>query len=295
MTLDEAPIGLFEIDSNGRVIYANVAALRILGYRGDQPIVGLAAKQLYKYSADREEIRRRLRSNLPIRDYPVVLQRSDASPVVVALSLSPNLGSSTGLQGAIGSIREASIAELYHDILMEAPVGLFIISRTSDDQEVLDHCNLYFARLTERSDPAELKGVKISRLHKSEEFYREFRLKIDQQPPNVPLVHHNIKMRTRSGRELEVDTGTVVRRDMGNREIGRVGYIHDVTNIQTAQRELREMAHSTSSVFHALTHSFIAINQTITHAVDTIAHDRIAQERPLANSEIRVALSRSHR
>jgi len=85
--LNDIHIGVFRSTLSGRVLEANAAALRVLGYDSLEAIQAVAVGERYQDPADRTRLVGALRMSGSVRDFETVLLRADGTPVRVTMSI----------------------------------------------------------------------------------------------------------------------------------------------------------------------------------------------------------------
>lgn len=79
--LNEAPIGVYRTAPDGRLLYLNQAAMRLLGYEG--PVVEGLDQDAFHPSYDRNELRQRLERDGTVRNLEATWRRRDGSVIHV--------------------------------------------------------------------------------------------------------------------------------------------------------------------------------------------------------------------
>src|SRR5687767_10894297 len=87
-------LGIIRTGFDGRVLMANPAAARILGYDSEQELAANVpdVRDIYFDPSDRDEAIRILRETGALRDFTVRVRRSDGTPVWVLASAGPIIG-----------------------------------------------------------------------------------------------------------------------------------------------------------------------------------------------------------
>lgn len=80
---EEVPIGLYITTPEGRIVDANAALIRLLGYPNKAALLGVLASDLYVDIGDRERQHVLFASDLPAHDYEMQLRRFDGELIWV--------------------------------------------------------------------------------------------------------------------------------------------------------------------------------------------------------------------
>jgi len=129
------PVGIFRSTPDGKVLSANPALVRMLGYESEQDLKEHLVTETYLSSLQREEFVERLEKNGSITHFEVQLMRRDGSVVWVSLSAKAvvdEAGEIVHYDGIVEDITErkrtqealAESEEQYRRLVENAPVGV---------------------------------------------------------------------------------------------------------------------------------------------------------------------------
>jgi len=107
-------VGVFRSTLEGRLLHANPAARRILGYDSLEEILRVPVPEMYEDARNRAKILEKIQSEGSVRDYEVRLLKKDETPVWISLSIAARYddeGQIASLEGVIEDIGGRKAAE----------------------------------------------------------------------------------------------------------------------------------------------------------------------------------------
>ncbi len=61
--VENLPVGLYQVDNNGRFVYCNSTMAQILGYHDSSELIGMEIKDFYFNPEDRDRLIRKMRKD----------------------------------------------------------------------------------------------------------------------------------------------------------------------------------------------------------------------------------------
>ncbi len=177
---DNAFEGIFQTTPEGRLISANQASARILGYASPEEIISQAtdiASQFYARPEDREEVKRRLEDGARLVNQEVQFRRKDGTPIWVSLNAHAVMGEGGKVlyyEGTIEDITARKRAEeelakseaLLKAILDVSPVGITLVKNRKQQWANRTFCDLF------GYEPDEMEDVDVRQFYMSDDDYR---------------------------------------------------------------------------------------------------------------------------
>ncbi len=244
--------GVYQTSRDGRILVANPAFVRLLGYGSAQELYEVPAGALYWYPSDRDTFMRRIESEGELRNVEYVLRRKDGSMLVVVENcrvVRDRHGRISGYEGTLSDITERKKAETAVFQQKErAQVTLQSIGDaviTTDSTGRIDYMNPVAESLT-GWESREAQGLTIGEvLTVINDTTRE--------PSESPLVRclregqvlglseHTVLVSKR-GQEIAIQDSAAPIRDRAGNLIGAVMVFHDVSKERRLHRALHYQA-----------------------------------------------------
>ena len=86
---DRSPVSIFRTTRNGRILYANEAGVRMLGYPSRAELLATPVLELYAHPAQRDEMLAQLEQKGSIANREMALRRRDGAPVQSSSKVEP--------------------------------------------------------------------------------------------------------------------------------------------------------------------------------------------------------------
>ena len=127
--------GVFRTTPDGKILTANSALVRILGFESKAQLLNVDIKSLYANPEDRKELTRRLEEEGEIRNAELTLRRRDGERVIVLENARVVKGETDSIlyyEGTLTDITERKIAEdalqqsirFMEELIMDAGEGI---------------------------------------------------------------------------------------------------------------------------------------------------------------------------
>ena len=244
--------GVYQTSRDGRILVANPAFVRLLGYDSAEELSRVPAGALYWYAGDRDIFTRRVEAEGEVRNEEYVLRRKDGSMLVVVDNcrvVRDKQGRVSGYEGTLTDITERKKAETaVFQAKERAQITLQSIGDaviTTDAQGRIDYMNPVAESLTgweNREAEGQLIGELLTVVND-----------VTREPAENPVVRclregqvlglaeHTVLI-TRRGQELAIQDSAAPIRDRAGNLIGAVMVFHDISKERRLHRALHYQA-----------------------------------------------------
>jgi diguanylate cyclase (GGDEF)-like protein/PAS domain S-box-containing protein len=240
--------GVYQTSRDGRILVANPAFVRLLGYSSAEELYQVPAGALYWYPGDRENFVRRIEAQGELRNEEYVLRRKDGSMLVVIDNcrvVRDKQGRISGFEGTLTDVTERKKAETaVFQAKERAQVTLQSIGDaviTTDSDGRIDYMNPIAESLTgwenreaEGQLIADVLTVIDETTHESSEGPVARCLREGQV---LGLAEHTVLVKRRNQQIAIQDSAAPIRDRAGNL-IGAVMVFHDVSKERRLHRAL---------------------------------------------------------
>ncbi len=244
--------GVYQTARDGRILVANPAFVRLLGYDSVEEVCQIPAGALYWYPSDRETFARRLDSEGELRNEEVVLRRKNGTMLVVMDNcrvVRDKHGRVTGYEGTLTDVTERKKAETaVFQAKERAQVTLQSIGDaviTTDAEGRIDYMNPVAESLTgweNREAQGKLIGEVLTVVNDvTREPYESPLARCLREGQMLGLAEHTA-MLTRRGQEIAIQDSAAPIRDRAGNLIGAVMVFHDVSKERRLHRALHYQA-----------------------------------------------------
>ncbi len=258
--LDELQEGIWVADNFGRIVFANCRLARLLGYDLPEKLIGKMWRQLFPPS---EAVRlSKINSESRTLNTQVVARDNRLIPVSVTVLTKSINNTNWYLGSVIESVghTEEEVSNWTSRQVMENSVdGICII-----ENKQIVYVNRRMEELTGYSPP-QLGRMSIEQLLSPADRKTVSSLIVEPHHIIAPI-HHEVKLRARTGRELECELRIVPVEKGG--EISLICYFRDISELKQAERSRAEFI---AMVSHDLRTPLAAIKEAIALLADTAA------------------------
>jgi len=242
--VEHVPIGVYQSRPNGRILLANTALVRMLGYESQAELLNADIGQdLYAVPARRQELTRKLEQEGELRNVELVLRRKDGRLITVLENcrvVKEGFGEEWYYEGTLADITERKQAEealqeserRFRDLLETVRLAAVML----DIEGRITFANKHLLELTGWA-PSEVEGGDWFDLFIPEE-EREGMKRVFYSATVESRIafHHQNPILTRDGRRRLIEWDNTVLRDPQGRIVGTASLGRDVTE----QKELEE-------------------------------------------------------
>ena len=248
---DTSPAGIMLVNRQGRVVFANTCAERILGLSREQiigrqhnaPEWGIADYEGHPLPDEALPFARILASGKPVRDVRFSIERPDGMRVLLCVNAAPVLdeaGQIDGMVAAVDDVTENVMAERslreseerFRQIFENTMLGMY---RTTPEGRVL-MANPALVRMLGYSSFDELARRSVSGIYEQQESRDLF---VQRMETNGQVVGLDAMWKRRDGTPLFVREYARVIRDASGETLYYEGTVEDITRRKEAEERLR--------------------------------------------------------
>jgi diguanylate cyclase (GGDEF)-like protein/PAS domain S-box-containing protein len=244
--------GVYQTTRDGRILVANPAFVKLLGYCSAEELYQVPAGALYWYSNDRENFARRAEAEGELRNEEYVMRRKDGSMVVVVDNcrvVRDANGRVSGFEGTLTDITERKKAETaVFQAKERAQVTLQSIGDaviTTDSEGRIDYMNPVAESLTgweNREAQGQLIGNVFTVVDETTREGGENPVaRCLREGQVLGLAEHTVQI-NRRGQEIAIQDSAAPIRDRAGNLIGAVMVFHDVSKERRLHRALHYQA-----------------------------------------------------
>jgi diguanylate cyclase (GGDEF)-like protein/PAS domain S-box-containing protein len=244
--------GLYQTTRDGRIVAANPAFVKLLGYDSAEELYQVPAGALYWYPNDRENFARRAEVEGELRNEEYVMRRKDGSMLVVVDNcrvVRDGNGRVCGFDGTLSDITERKKAETaVFQAKERAQVTLQSIGDaviTTDSQGCIDYMNPVAESLTgweNREAQGQLIGDVMTVVDENTHVAGENPVaRCLREGQVLGLAEHTVLV-NRRGQEIAIQDSAAPIRDRAGNLIGAVMVFHDVSKERRLHRALHYQA-----------------------------------------------------
>jgi diguanylate cyclase (GGDEF)-like protein/PAS domain S-box-containing protein len=244
--------GVYQTSRDGRILVANPAFVKLLGYDSAEELYQVPAGSLYWYPSDRETFARRAESEGELRNEEFVMRRKDGSMLVVVENsrvVRDRNGRVSGFEGTLTDITERKKAETaVFQAKERAQVTLQSIGDaviTTDSEGRIDYMNPVAESLTgweNREAQGQLIGDVLTVVDEATREGTESPVaRCLREGQVLGLAEHTV-MVNRRGQEIAIQDSAAPIRDRAGNLIGAVMVFHDVSKERRLHRALHYQA-----------------------------------------------------
>ena len=244
--------GVYQTSREGRILVANPAFVRLLGYASAEELYLVPAGALYWYPSDWDTFMRRMESEGELRNQEYVLKRKDGSMLVVVENcrvVRDKHGHISGYEGTLTDITERKKAETaVFQAKERAQVTLQSIGDaviTTDSEGRIDYMNPVAESLTGWENH-EAQGLKIGEVlsvinDQTRESTESPLVRCLREGQVLGLSEHTVLV-SKHGQEIAIQDSAAPIRDRNGNLIGAVMVFHDVSKERRLHRALHYQA-----------------------------------------------------
>lgn len=267
---DDLPVGVYVLDEHDRIVRVNEAFAKLFGYESPEALEGKPIQEFYSDFEDAREFREALEKKGSLRDYIVQVVKKNEESIFVRVSAT-KLTSPTGeYAGREGTVMDAA-KERYRRIMDIAPIGLYEIQQQGNQDRIV-HCNRAFLDINEFDDMREAKQVDVKQLHSSQEEYEQFIQEIESS--ENALIDRQIRIHTIKGNDKVVRVSIGAVRDKGQKTVGRIGVVRDITE---PVHRVEELSNDIGQVLHSFSAALVETKQSTDAIVESMKPNPFAE------------------
>lgn len=230
--VDDLPVGIYQLDNNGILVYCNWTLAHILGYSASSELIGKNIKEFYVNPEDRDRLMEKMRNEGgEFVDEPLHWKTRKNKEVYLSDSckfLYDENGKETGVKGVLVEV-------WYRKVFDEMNEGIYKIG---PDHETIAKANPAVARMLGYNYPEEIEGQKINKFYKYPGDIIKFRTMLASQGK---VENYPIEMVKQNGEELVISVNANPIQDEKGTPIGREGTFRDITGDHKIHKILEDM------------------------------------------------------
>lgn len=285
------PVGVYRVDIDGVVDYANPALVSMLNYSSPDEFVGrIKVSQLYADPAAESDFRAMLRENGFVVNQKVELVKKTGETLWASASAYLLTGHDDGSEAREGVLVDVTLEERYRQILEDVPIALYMV-RTESGRNVIKHCNPQFNEMFEFRGPKGAVGHLAEEVHGPGETQRLETHITECDAKEIAVTKFEMKAKKQSGTPMTIEVNC---RPIHNKEgdpIGRVGALLDITKETELAHTIQELSADIASVIHGLGSMLAEVKLLAEVAMDAIGPDVFDRSHELSIEDAATALS----
>ncbi|MGB1250697.1 MAG: PAS domain-containing sensor histidine kinase [Candidatus Promineifilaceae bacterium] len=259
--LAQIPVGIYRLDQDDKVIYANDAWLAMHGFASLSEVVNRPIHLLYHDQTVAQALRDTVSKHGWAKDIIVELKRPNGEHFwasVCTLALRTDDGVYAGREGIVKDVTERQI----HRRIAEAiPAGYFAVERLRG-VDVLIHCNPELANMLGFDGCEALVGLNVRELYHQSADFEDFISRIDHADENA-IRHQEFQWCKVNGDVFWVEVDVNLQRDAAGHCTGWIGVVRDLSKDEPLQRLRKDLG----NVLHTFTTGLIAVKSDIDKAI----------------------------
>ena len=254
---DDAPVGVYRSTVDGRVLIANPALVRMLGYGSQEELLALNIESGYTPDSPRSEFQRRVHAAGEIQGYETRWRRKDGTILHVrenARALKDARGAILGYEGTVEDISEHIKAlealreseERYRQLFEKSPMGIY---RTSVDGRFL-MANPAMLRMLGYDSLEELAHINLlEQGYHPDTPRREFQERVHAEGE---VRGYEAKWTGKDGSAIYIREYARMIRDPRGNPVAYEGTVEDITPLMESQEKIRKTMETLEGIFQVL-------------------------------------------
>lgn len=230
--MENLPVGIYQVDNNGKFVYCNGTIARILGYSESKKLIGRLVKDFYFNPNDRDRLMKKMRKEGgKYLDETLHWKTKQNKEIYLSDScqfLYDDNGKEIGVRGVMVEV-------WYRKVFDEMNEGIYRIGTSG---ETLVKANHAVARMFGYKYPEEVEGLNFKYFYKSTKDLKKFKYDLYQ---NERVENYPVEMVTKDKQEIVVSVNASVIRDEEETIVGREGTFRDITESYKIRKILEDM------------------------------------------------------
>ncbi len=264
---EHLPVGVYRLDEEDRLAYANEALVRILGFSDPLEVLDHPVSEFYAYPNEADAFREEVMAKGALVRQVKNLVRKSGEFFFASISSVAIRGPDGRYEGREGTLVDVTQEERYKRSLEDVPVGFYEV-RIENGVDIIRQCNAEFAKMFDYSTVEEVIGLPIRELYANALDYPVFKEAIESKDSQgLPLLEYPLRVKSRHDREMVIEVNSRLLKDRDGRTIGRTGVIRDITAGQRAKDEMRALQADIGRVLHAYSSTLLMARQHVAPAI----------------------------
>ena len=259
--LGQIPVGIYRLDQDDRVVYANDAWLMMHGFETFEQVQNRPIGSLYHDQETARKLREIVSANGMAKDIVVELERPSGEHFwasISTLALRTDDGAYAGREGIVTDVTER---QMQRRIAEAIPAGYFAVERKWDRDEVV-HCNDEFAHMLGFDSPERVIGYPVVQLYENSADFHDFRQRLDHGDEQA-IRHQEFQWHKVNGRVFWVEMDVNLQRNAAGNCTDWIGVVRDLSKDEPLQRLRKDLG----NVLHTFTTGLIAVKSDIDTAM----------------------------
>lgn len=229
--VENLPVGVYQVDNNGVLVYCNHSMVRIFRYSAREELIGMKIIELYYNPDDRERLLDKMRRETVFLNETLHWKDKQGKKIYLSTSahfVHDDKGKEIGTRGVL-------IDGWYERVIDNMNEGIY---RIGPDKETFVKANPVIAKMFGYTHPYQIEGQSVRQFYRDPEGMDKFigKLSIEGKVENCP-----VEMKKINGEEIVVSASSSTIFDENGKESGREGTLRDITEDYKIRKILEEM------------------------------------------------------
>jgi PAS domain S-box-containing protein len=288
---EKLPVGVYQLDKDDRIVTANEALARILGFDTPEKVKGKWVGDLYADREEADEFRRLFDKQGIVEDYKIELKRNNGETVIVSVYTVKVEGENGEYLGREGTMIDVTTEERLNRMLEHVPVGLYEARGVNGDYRIT-HCNEQFALIHQFEHANQAIGLPINILHANAQETQRYQQALEEHDlKKEPVIGYELKVRGKQGREFILEVNSRLLKNSAGNVIGRVGVVRDIHVEAALKQKVLEFTNDIGAVLHTYTSTLMILQHSISPVIDALSPTPFDPEKRILLEEVEQALS----
>ena len=260
---ERLPIGLYRLNADDEIIYANDAFARVFGYEHPHEMLNHPLRDYYYSPEEAQSFRKEAIKAQTLIDRKIKMRDRNRQPICLSLSVFALTDQNGNYAGRQGAMIDVTGDMTLRDLMERGPVGIFQV-KTIKGVDVIYKCNQKFAGIIGVGSPEEATGINVKDLFKNPHEYEELKNTLSELAEiDRPLQGYNFEIISMDGhlKTIEINA-SLFKREKGN-SYGCVGMARDVSTENMTSNRLNELSNHFGNVYHAYAAALLRIRAVV--------------------------------
>lgn len=290
--VERSPVGVYRLDGHDKLVYANDALARILGYNAGEEIKGRPCREFYAIPEEADAFRDQVcAAGYAIQEIRELVTKGGEfffASVSSAAFVDPD-GKYAGREGTLVDV---TALERYRRSLNDVPVGFYEV-RVEGSKDIIRACNERFAAMFGFPSTDAVVGTDIRELYGRPEGYDDFMDAIESHhAEQSPLLGYPLRVKTVRGKHFMIEVNSRLLTDRSGHVIGRTGVVREIpTHEQELLGQIRALQADIGRLLHAYTSALIMVRYKTATVSQLIGPDPFSSAHLPSAPEVNAALA----
>jgi PAS domain S-box-containing protein len=230
--VENFPVGMYQVDNDGKFVYCNNTMAEILGYSNSKELIGKEIKDFYFNPEDRDRLMKKMREEGgKFLDETLHWKTRQNKEIYLSDScqfLHDDNGKKIGVRGMVMKV-------WYRKVFDEMNEGIY---KVGSDEKTIVKANYAVARMFGYQYPEEVEGLDITQFYKDAKDLDKFKADLYKYEK---VKNYPVEMVTKDKEEIVVSVNASVVKDEKKNIIGREGTFRDITENYKIRKILEDM------------------------------------------------------